>query len=878
MPQENSLRLENINQINTRWYHKLGGKVLALILSTGVLIAIAEMLFFQWIVYEKLDEDTFSLLKKKQASLNQHLFQQRDNLNDLASSLSKDINLAKLLYNYSINGERAELVRYFKTVYDSSSINYLTVYLPNNKVIYRGHNIQSHGDIEADNWLKNSLGNNALPLAGFVINKKGVNLRSRVNIILEGDLIASIEMGNYINTDFLQNLKQLHQVDISIYNHTSFIATSFNNNLLEAHVSLDESINTKIANKQYIFNKTLFNKTPLVNSYFSSPLPSDANVRINIKMSVDNSTSQRIEAQLKSTSIIFIFVISIILINVSLFFIRTVITSPLKRLMLQLKNLAVGKLATTETINATDELAGIAEMVNRIILNTREVIDETKAISLGDYSSDIKMRSEQDELVMALLKMTNELRSTSHDNERQNWVKNGVATLSDRLIGSTNLTIMGNTLLSFLADYLNIQIGVFYTTATINKEKIIEMKASYAFTEKNKGDTQYKFGEGIIGQAALERRSFIISDVPQGYCTIHTSLTEINCCNLLVEPIIFDNDVEGVLELGKLSEFTEIESSFLKRVIEVVGASINAVQSRIQVEEKNEEIKTTLNKLEKRTSELEVAKQTIEQTHKKIEDSIKYSSLIQKSIIPAEQLFYNNFTEHFIIWQPRDLIGGDIYLLDSLRSGNECLLMVVDCTGHGVPGAFVTMLVKAIERQVIGIIKRNDSMTISPGWILSYFNKMLKKLLRQEDNDSISNAGFDGGIILYNKKNNIIRYAGAELPMFYIQNGKFNTIKGDRVSVGYRTSHKDYQFNDHELKIDCDTYIYLTTDGYIDQNGGNKGFPLGKKKLKHSLLDIHLNSFSSQKEVLLNKLSDYKRTEDTTDDVTMVGLKIKPTT
>lgn len=282
--------------------------------------------------------------------------------------------------------------------------------------------------------------------------------------------------------------------------------------------------------------------------------------------------------------------------------------------------------------------------------------------------------------------------------------------------------------------------------------------------------------------------------------------------------------------------------------------------------------------LDKINAEMEIssaAKRVIEAAHKKMTDSINYASLIQHSIIPEEESFKKNFPDHFNLWKPRDVIGGDVYLFTDFKDRDECLLMVIDCTGHGVPGAFVTMLVKAIERQVIAKINHDTSIEISPGWILGYFNKTIKKLLHQEDTKSICNAGFDGGILLYNRKKNLVKYAGAELPLFVIQDGEINTIKGNRQSVGYRSCDFNFLFKDNNINIDKDTYLYLSTDGYIDQNGGNKDFPFGKKQLKNLLLTIHQENFATQKEILLQKNIEYKKQEESTDDITIVGLKIE---
>ena len=272
-------------------------------------------------------------------------------------------------------------------------------------------------------------------------------------------------------------------------------------------------------------------------------------------------------------------------------------------------------------------------------------------------------------------------------------------------------------------------------------------------------------------------------------------------------------------------------------------------------------------------TDMENAKLEIEAIHKHTRESIEYASLIQGALIPDNRIFRNYFQDYFAIWHPKDTIGGDIYLFEELRDDDECLLMVIDCTGHGVPGAFVTMLVKAIERQIVAKIKHSDEI-VSPANLLSVFNRNMKQLLKQEDVSSISNAGFDGGIIYYNKKDKIIKYAGAETPLFYVDGDELKVIKGDRYSVGYKKCAIDYKYKDHIIDIKEGMQFYLTTDGYLDQNGGEKSFPFGKKRFQSIIKEYHLEQMADQQEVFLYTLDEYQGDEETNDDVTLIGFKI----
>lgn len=260
--------------------------------------------------------------------------------------------------------------------------------------------------------------------------------------------------------------------------------------------------------------------------------------------------------------------------------------------------------------------------------------------------------------------------------------------------------------------------------------------------------------------------------------------------------------------------------------------------------------------------------------HKNTQDSIQYASLIQETFIPENKLFTDYFSEHFTIWEPKDIVGGDIYLFDGLRNENECLIMIIDCTGHGVAGAFVTMLVKAIERQIILSMKYEIEKKVNPSEILTTFNQNMKNLLKQNSKDSISNAGFDGAVIYYNKKDSIIKFAGAESSLFYIKNDSLTRIKGDRHSIGYKTSDSNYQFKNHTINIEKGMQFYITTDGYMDQNGGEKGFCFGRNRFTALIEKNHTKSFEEQKSILLESLTDYQGQWDRNDDITVLGFKI----
>jgi serine phosphatase RsbU (regulator of sigma subunit) len=184
------------------------------------------------------------------------------------------------------------------------------------------------------------------------------------------------------------------------------------------------------------------------------------------------------------------------------------------------------------------------------------------------------------------------------------------------------------------------------------------------------------------------------------------------------------------------------------------------------------------------------------------------------------------------------------------------------------------MLVKAIERHIVtNLTSLTEQVDVSI--ILSAFNKELKKILKQENNSkALSNVGFDGAVIYYNKQKKIIKYAGGNTPLFYIKHDNLSIIKGDKQSIGYKGSDVNYQFNEHVIEVEKGMVFYLTSDGYLDQNGGEQLFPFGKSKFKKIIRDNYHKPLGQQRKIFIQELNAYKGSEEQTDDITLVALKI----
>ncbi len=311
------------------------------------------------------------------------------------------------------------------------------------------------------------------------------------------------------------------------------------------------------------------------------------------------------------------------------------------------------------------------------------------------------------------------------------------------------------------------------------------------------------------------------------------------------------------------------------------GASRGYTAIRYDITAKKEVEDLTINlevKIEERTEDLNIAKKEIEATHKHTRESIKYASLIQGAVVSSQEDMIPFFKDLLVHWEPKDTVGGDIWLFSELRHKDECLLLFIDCTGHGVPGAFVTMIVKALEREIVSNLKKHPQLDISPAEVMRHFNKTMKVLLKQETKNSISNAGWEGGVIYYNRRTQILKFAGAETPLFYMTNdNEFKTVKGNRYSVGYKKCDMDYKYQETIIEVKEGMKFYCTTDGYIDQNGGEKDFPFGKKRFTNIIKENHTLPMEKLKTIFINEMGQYEKVienNDRNDDITVIAFEI----
>lgn len=259
--------------------------------------------------------------------------------------------------------------------------------------------------------------------------------------------------------------------------------------------------------------------------------------------------------------------------------------------------------------------------------------------------------------------------------------------------------------------------------------------------------------------------------------------------------------------------------------------------------------------------------------NKNIKSSINYAKRIQEAMLPKLVAQESVLNDSFILFKPRDVVSGDFYWFSRLRNANHAeptgiAFGALDCTGHGVPGAFMSMIgINSLNN----IINRGVSET---NCILDLLHGEIKTALQQERTGN--NDGMDAALCIYNSDKRSLQFSGAKNPLVYIQNHQVHQIKGDIHPIGGSRTKNDFPFKKHEILIETETMVYLFTDGFRDQFGGSENQKFMSKRFTRLLLEIHELPLDQQRERLSSVFEEWKGSNEQTDDVLVIGVKLTP--
>jgi len=307
----------------------------------------------------------------------------------------------------------------------------------------------------------------------------------------------------------------------------------------------------------------------------------------------------------------------------------------------------------------------------------------------------------------------------------------------------------------------------------------------------------------------------------------------------------------------------ELEKTVKVRTEEVVKQKEEITAQRDEVEAQRDEIET------QRDFAIEQKEILINQK-KGITDSINYAKRIQTAILPPDIYINELIPDNFIFYKPRDIVSGDFYWVKQVKE--FIIIVAADCTGHGVPGAFMSMLGISFLNE---IVQRREITQANQ--VLNELRRQIKRSLRQHGKGGETQDGMDISICVIDIQKNELQYAGAFNPLYIIKdvNGKseLNEIKADRMPVGFFHG-KEKSFTNHELQLEIGDTVYMFSDGFIDQIGGKDEKKFLSKNFKELLLEIHNNPMYGQKEILETRFNEWTKGYEQLDDVLVIGFRI----
>ncbi|WP_249208991.1 SpoIIE family protein phosphatase [Magnetospirillum sulfuroxidans] len=285
-----------------------------------------------------------------------------------------------------------------------------------------------------------------------------------------------------------------------------------------------------------------------------------------------------------------------------------------------------------------------------------------------------------------------------------------------------------------------------------------------------------------------------------------------------------------------------------------------------RVAERTHELAREKEGVERALAQLNLANTELEKANRDINDGIRYASRIQTALLPDQGALSGVVDELAVGWQPLDMVGGDYYWAGSFDSMG--VIAVMDCTGHGVPGAFMTAVVASSFSRILHHHGHED-----PAEMLTQLNRLVKTALRQDRDSAVSNDGLDAAICVIDRAKATLTFAGANLPLLVAENGGLRQVRGDRMSLGYLDSPEDYRFSAHSMSITPGSAFYLYTDGVTDQVGGDNNRLFGRRRLQEVLAEMGTRPVTEQMDALFQQLSQWRGEQRRRDDMTFVAFR-----
>lgn len=422
--------------------------------------------------------------------------------------------------------------------------------------------------------------------------------------------------------------------------------------------------------------------------------------------------------------------------------------------------------------------------------------------------------------------------------------------IGQEVTASLDLDKVLNTIyehINLLMDATNFGIGIYSpnTQQIIFRLTIVQGKQVKPYVRNTTNQNQFSVwsienNQPIrMGDVANEYRQYI-RDVDDESERLRNELNINLPKSAMYIPMLIQNKAVGIIAIHSYQKhaYTDYHFNLLKSLSLYLAVAIDNAQVYQQLDKKNEDMMASLH----------------------------YAQKIQEATLPLDKVMWEYLPSHFVLYRPRDIVSGDFYWCD--RDEDKTFLAVGDCTGHGVPGAFMTMLgVQALNHVII------HNQIHQPDLVLFCLDGILRQLLKSDN--TLVRDGMCLSLIMIDHQKQELHFAGARQPLAMVQNGQIKEIKGDVFSInGHRKMNDGIEFTTHIIDISEPTTVYLYSDGYQDQFGGAARKKFMKKQLRELLLEMSPYAMFTQKQILEQRFNKWVGGQEQIDDILVIGIQL----
>lgn len=377
----------------------------------------------------------------------------------------------------------------------------------------------------------------------------------------------------------------------------------------------------------------------------------------------------------------------------------------------------------------------------------------------------------------------------------------------------------------------------------------------------------------IVDYVVRTKENVILHDaLNEGNFQSHPYIRKNLCRSILCAPLIYQGKLYGVLYLSNDERTYAFDSDNLEMLRLLTAPAAIAIQNAKLYSDMEAKVTERTKEVNAQKEELERSHELIQQKNDDMIASINYARRIQDAFLPSLSQITKTFPKSFVYYKPKDIVSGDFYWFS--RRLSKTIIAAADCTGHGIPGAFMTIMANTLLRQIVeleGIFK--------PDQILYHLNLRVRVALQQEGEGAASDHsknkdGLDIALLQIDTKRRKLQYAGANRPLLLIKaNGELQEIKADRQGIGGYQSDSVVEFSNHSFEMEEGDTVYIYSDGYPDQIGEEVNKRFKGKRFTTFLTEIHNKEMEHQKLLLDAELRHWRGENEQTDDVIVIGIR-----